>query len=89
VGWTFFFMMVVLKLPIAALLWLVWWAARPVPDPPAPGAEDGGGPGRRPHPHPPLPRPPRRGPHGDAAPPAPPRVRDVVARERSVPEPHR
>jgi hypothetical protein len=48
-------------------------------------SEDGGegGSRRRPHPVPRLPRPPRRGPHGEAPPPSPPRVRPpAVARAR-------
>ena len=68
---TFIFLMVVLKLPIFALLYIVWWAihadararagrpartaARSSPLSPRP---------RHPHPRPALPRNPRRGPHG-------------------------
>ena len=39
---------------------------------------------RRPHPARPLPRTPRRGPHGEPALPAPPRVRPVTARAREL-----
>ena len=86
---TFIFIMVVLKLPIAALLYIVWWAVTSPPDPEPVTDEDGGT--KRPlsprprHPRPALPRKPRRGgPHG--APPLtpPPRVRTVVARARRV-----
>jgi hypothetical protein len=71
---TFIWMFVVLKIPIAALLWLVWWAAKE-PEPVGVDEDDGGS--KRPErPHGPHPsRPPRRGPHTGAPPPAPPRVR--------------
>jgi hypothetical protein len=71
---TFIWMFFVLKIPIAALLWLVWWAAK---EPEPVGAdEDEGGSKRPDRPHGPRPsRPPRRGPHSGAPPPAPSRVR--------------
>lgn len=85
---TFIYLMVILKLPIAALLYLCWWAAQA---PPQPATDDDGGtkvpssPGpRHPHPSPALPRLPRRGPHGMPSPASPPRVRTVVARARRV-----
>jgi hypothetical protein len=86
VGWTFLYLMVFLKLPIVALLGIVWWAVRQEPDPlESPSGDDGG---VRPvrHPRRPLPRhpSPRRGPHGAPAPPSPPRVRTVIARARSL-----
>lgn len=78
------YLMVVLKIPVAFLLYLVWWAVHQVPDP-APGARDGGGGSRRrPHPRGPLPRSPRRGSHGDAAPGAPPRTRTPLTRARRL-----
>ena len=77
------YLMFALKVPIVALLWIVWWAIRSEPEP-AHGESGGGGSSRRPHPRPPRPRRPRRDPHGDPAPPAPPRVRAVVARGRSL-----
>ncbi len=86
---TFIFLMVVLKLPIFALLYIVWWAAQP-PDPEAATDEDGGTKRplsprpRHPHPRPALPRHPRRGPHGAPRVAPPPRVRTVVARARRV-----
>ena len=77
-----FFLFVALKVPLLALCWLVWWAIRAVPeDEEQPGD---GGTKRRPHPLSPLPRTPRRGPHGDAAPPSPPRVRSAAARAREL-----
>jgi hypothetical protein len=72
---TFIWMFVVLKVPIAALLALVWWAVRE-PEPVLDVDEDDGG-SRRPEPHrgPRAPRPPRRGPHAGDPPPPPRRVR--------------
>jgi hypothetical protein len=71
---TVIWMAVVLKIPIAALLWLVWYAAK---EPEPVGAdEDDGGSKRPEQPHGPRPpRPPRRGPHTGAPLPSPPRVR--------------
>src|SRR3954449_8794825 len=79
VSWTFLYLMVGLKIPIAALLYLVWWAIHQVPET-EPGAGDGGN--RRPrHPRPPLPRRPRpRGAHGLPVPVPPQRMRVVTAR---------
>lgn len=66
-----------LKVPILLLGWLVWWAVRSQDEPvDAPG--DGGIRPRR-HPRPPLPRAPRRGPHGGGVPLPPPRVRPARA----------
>jgi hypothetical protein len=70
-----------LKVPIVALLYLVWWAVK---DPPVQTAdEDGGSPDRdsRPHPRDRPPHPPRRGPHGPPEPAAPARMR--VAKQRT------
>ncbi len=77
-AWTFIFLMVILKIPIAMLLYIVWWAVKQTPDEPAGGAGDSGG-SRPPHPRYRRPRGPRRGPHGSPAPGPPPRVRAVVA----------
>jgi hypothetical protein len=82
-GWTMFFLFVVLKVPIVAAIWLIYWAVKQVPDP-SEDVRDDGGTSRRPHPVPRLPRTPRRGPHGDPEPPAPPRVRPVRARGRDL-----
>lgn len=78
-GWGFFFMMVVLKIPVALLLWLVWWAIHAEVEPPGEdeGPDDDGDTG--PHrPRAPKPRPSRRGPHRDPAPCPPARVRGPV-----------
>ena len=67
---TFIFLMVVLKLPIFALLYIVWYAIQKPPLPEPVTDEDGGTKKplsprpRHPHPRPALPRNPRRGPHG-------------------------
>jgi hypothetical protein len=86
-GWTFVYLMLILKIPIVALLTIVWWAIRSTPEESTPErADDGGGSKTRPrhprHPRKPLPRHPRRGPHGDPLPLPPPRMRPVVARAR-------
>ncbi len=88
---TFIFLMVVLKAPIFALLYIVWWAIRSTPEPEPVGDEDGGTkkplapkPRVPPHPRARLPRNPRRGPHGAPAVLPPPRVRTVIARGRRV-----
>jgi hypothetical protein len=77
-------MMLGLKIPIAALLWIVWWASRP-PDAVDPEQRDWR-PIRPPeHPRPPRPRSPRRGPHAEPEPAPPKRVR---ARARRLPISH-
>lgn len=81
---TFIFLMVVLKLPILALLYLVWWAVRAQPEVES-DADDDGGTKRPVHPRPTRPRRPRRGPHGDPPLPAPPRSRSVTAKARRIP----
>jgi hypothetical protein len=80
-----------LKIPIAALIYIVWWAVK---DPPEPvQAPDDRGDGndrtattdRHPrHPRKPLPRHPRRGPHGGLAPAPPARMRATRARTRTI-----
>jgi len=81
-GWAMLYLFVFLKLPIAALAWIVWWAAHQTPETSEEPGGDGGA-KRRPHPPRPLPRRPRRrGPHGEPAPLPPPRVRTVAARAR-------
>ncbi len=76
-----------IKLPIAALmLWIPFRydESTYVPDVPDSSSEEDGGskalPGGplNPHPRSPLPRNPRRGPHGSPSPPSPPRVRRTV-----------
>jgi hypothetical protein len=79
-----------IKLPIAGLmLWMPFRndAALLEPDATDSSEEDGGSkalPGGPldPHPRSPIPRKPRRGPHGSPSPPSPPRVRTRV---RSAP----
>ena len=74
--WAFIWMVVVLKIPIVALLWLCWWAIRSEPETAGTGeqGEGGGGAGHSPRPH--TPRPPRRGAHAQPAKP-PARIRAV------------
>jgi hypothetical protein len=87
--WGIFWLMIVLKVPVAMLLYLVWWAIHQ--DPAADGEqtdEGGGGSGRERHPRGRPPRPPRRGPHGERQPASPRRVR-VKRRKRRVPAGHR
>lgn len=76
--------MLALKLPLAGLIYIVWWAIKQQPE--ETGSDEDGGIRRpdRPHPVKPLPRLPRRGPHGGLPPAAPPRVRRVRARARAV-----
>jgi hypothetical protein len=75
----FLWMMVALKVPICALLYLVWWASR-APE----GFEDeqrDWHPHRGPdHPRPKRPRPPRRGPHAEPEPQSPKRMRVYAKR---------
>ena len=81
-----------IKLPIAALL--LWIPFRydesmRVPEAQDSSEEDGGSkalPGgpTDPHPRSPLPRFPRRGPHGAPSPPSPPRIRTTLAGRRRV-----
>lgn len=82
--WTFVYLMLGLKLPIIALLWLVWWAIHAEPDPDGADAPDDGGAKSPRHPRRPFPRRPRRGPHGDPPLPAPSRTRTVSAKSKRV-----
>ena len=82
--WAIFWLAVILKIPIVALLTIVWWAIRAAPVPET--EEDGAGGSRRdPHPRDRPPHLPRRGPHGDPAPQPPDRVR-VTRRGPRVPD---
>jgi hypothetical protein len=85
VTWGFLWIMVALKIPLAALIFIVWWAIRQEPEDSTSQDDDGGvqRPRHRMHPNPPFPRHPRRGPHGDPAPMPPARVRTVQARART------
>ena len=69
--WTFVYLMVGLKIPIAALLYLVWWAIHQTPETEEapPGADDHEF--RRWRPLPRRPRDPRRGPHAPSSQPLP------------------
>ncbi len=83
--WGFLWLMVALKVPIAALIYLVWWAVKQEPEDTSSSSDDDGGVKRhRRHPRRPFPRHPRRGPHGDPAPLPPARVRTLKARARSL-----
>jgi hypothetical protein len=75
-AWGFIWIMLVLKIPLVALLWLVWYAIKAQPEP-VTEDDDGDGGIRRPGPREPYGpgRPRHRGPHGDPVVPAPPRVR--------------
>jgi hypothetical protein len=85
VDWGFIWLMFILKVPIVALLLIVWWAVRSRPEETQPSdGDDDGGTKRRRHPRRPFPRRPRRGPHGDPAVPSPPRTRSVLARAKRV-----
>lgn len=80
------------KLPIAALmLWIPFHndEAMRAPEANDPSDEDGGsktlpGAPTDPHPRNPLPRFPRRGPHGSPSPPAPRRIRTAAVGRRYV-----
>ena len=54
--WGFIWMVVVLKIPVVALLWLCWWAIQAEPEPAADESNDGGDGGSG---HSPRPRRPR------------------------------
>jgi hypothetical protein len=88
--WGFIWLMLVLKIPVVAMLWLVWWSVQQTPEPVADDEGDGGsGRPRLPHPHdgPRTPTVRPRGPHGEPAPPAPARTRTPArSRERVTPK---
>ena len=71
----FVWLMVCLKVPIAALLYLVYWASR-APEPDDQQVEPARLSPDPPHPRTPRwPSPPRRGPHADPLPVPPKRIR--------------
>jgi hypothetical protein len=77
----FVWMMLALKVPIAALLYLVWWASR-APEAAEPEQQRDWRPIHPPDsPRPRRPRPPRRGPHAEPEPQPPKRTR-VYAKPR-------
>jgi hypothetical protein len=78
--WAIFWLAVVLKVPIVALLCIVWWAVRAEPQPEEHPSDGGGGSRRERHPRGQPPRPPRRGPHADPPPRPPERTRVLRGR---------
>ena len=66
VTWGFLWLMLALKIPLAALIYIVWWAIKQEPEQ-SESSDDDGGVKRNAvrHPRKPFPRRPRRGPHGD------------------------
>jgi hypothetical protein len=85
VTWGFLWLMFAIKIPLIALIILVWWAIRQKPEEPPSASDDDGG-IKREHSHRPrpFPRHPRRGPHGGLPPAPPSRVRSVRAKARAV-----
>jgi hypothetical protein len=67
-GWTLFFMVVVLKIPLVAALFIIWYAIKAEPVTDDEGDSGHRGPRRNP---PRLPRPPRRPAGGVACRPSP------------------
>jgi hypothetical protein len=83
--WTFIWLMFLLKIPIVGLFLIVRWAVKQTPETAL--GEDGGI--ARPslprdprHPRSRLPRAPRRGPHREAPPAPPARVRAFASAQR-------
>jgi hypothetical protein len=60
-GWTLFFMLVILKIPLAAALYLIWWSVKEEPASEEDRSDEDRGPRRN---LPPFPRWPRRDPAG-------------------------
>jgi hypothetical protein len=86
VTWGFLWIMLALKIPLIALICIVWWAIKQDPEQETEQSndDDGGLRRHRRHPREPFPRHPRRGPHGDPRPHPPARVRTVRAKARTV-----
>jgi hypothetical protein len=84
--WGFLWVMLALKIPLAMLLYIVWYAVHATPEP-AEGDDGDGGIGHESHPRRPSPPAPRRrGPHGDPVVPPPARTRTpATAREPARP----
>ena len=80
--WAMFWLIVILKIPIAALLYIVWWAIREPPVPEPDSGDGGAGISLDPHPRIRPPQPTRRGPHAGRAPSAPSRTRVAKGRRR-------
>jgi hypothetical protein len=85
-AWGFIWLMFALKIPLALLFWLCWWAVHAKPDT---VDESDGGLGRRRHrPRRPRPGGPRtRDPHGAEHPAPPARTRTTVVRGREAAAP--
>jgi hypothetical protein len=79
--WAFIFLFLILKIPVCAALYLVWWSSRSstAPADGEPARVIGGGDGPV-HPRPHRPRPPRRGPHRGPVPASPRRTRAIARR---------
>ena len=73
---TFVWMFLILKIPVVAALLLIWYAIKD-PAPVEDDWSDGGGGSHQPRLKPP--RGPRRGPHAEASPPSPARVRTAAS----------
>jgi hypothetical protein len=73
--WAIFWLAVVLKIPIIALLAIVWWAVKSEPTPEHERSDGDGGSRHERHPRGRPPRPPRRGPHAEPPPRSPQRTR--------------
>ena len=89
--WGFLWLMLALKIPLAGLIYIVWWAIKQEPEetpsPTTTAASSAASARTRAKP---FPRHPRRGPHGDPAPPPPARVRTDArpgAHDRSLTRP--
>ena len=82
--WGFLWLMLALKIPLIALICIVWWAIKQEPEESQSSDDDGGIKRHRHHPRKPFPHQPRRGPHGDPPPLSPARVRPVRARARTL-----
>jgi hypothetical protein len=80
-GWAFFYMFVILKIPIAGALWLIWWATREPEPEEHPSSDGDGGARRHRHPRGKPPPLPRRGPHAEPPPLPPQRVRVVAGKQ--------
>jgi hypothetical protein len=87
-AWGFVWLMLILKIPIGALLYIVWWAVRQDTEPVVDDADGEGGQRRDRGPRIRPPQPPRRGPHGEPAPRPPSRMRRAP-RQPHVPAGHR
>ncbi len=79
-GWAIFYMVVILKIPLALMLWLIWWSVHEPPEAEGQQEEEDGDDGGSRHLRPRRPRPPRRGSGCAPQPSAPRRVRTNARR---------